>query len=338
VPRLKPLNLEVWWSLFTAANQFRDAEPWLVLDDDTQLFGVVDLATETTYYCCVIGTAGQVFGLIAYRGAGGYAVHHKMYHAEIPPELDPNLGHEQDCLMAEFTFREELTAPDRALIKKLGLKYRGFGYPQFRDFHPGIYPQEIQDTQATILTECLEVGLIVHAAVLKNKNFLKKKNHIRTWKKGSNGAWTESWVKAPTVKAKIIEAHINEPRVAELKKMKLKPSGLWEAGNVFFPGSVPTGDGSFYAPRLCVISDQRSGFIFSHRLLEPSADAALNLLNALLDAIKSSGYIPSGVVVQESALAHYLLPTLRELNIKVLEMPVLPAIFNMLQELKNYKG
>jgi len=323
----------LWRKLFMAADIFRDGEPWNVLDGDHELFAVVDSATGKTFYCCVIGIAGEVFGLIAYRGESGYAIHYKMHHSELPPELNPDLGLEQDCLMAEFVYRNELSASDRRIIKELGLKYRGFGYPRFRNFVPSMYPEELSEAEAVTLTDCLAVGAIVRDAVLADKKYLRKKGHIRTWRRSSEGIWRDAWVKAPVVKEIIPNTNSNELRVASLKKMNLKPAGSWEAGTVSFPGRVPTGEGRFFIPKLCVIADHKSGFVFNHRLLDPSTDVNLSLLNALLDAIKSSGYLPKEVFVQEEATARFLLPTLTDLNIEIYEQPLLPAIFNMRKEM-----
>jgi len=322
-----------WRKLFKAADVFRDGEPWNVLDGDRELFAVVDSATGKTFYCCVIGSGGEVFGLIAYRGEAGYSIHYKMHHSELPPELNPDLGLEQDCLMAEFVYRNELSASDKRIIKVLGLKYRGFGYPRFRNFVPSLYPEELNEAEAETLTDCLEVGAIVCDFVLADKKYLRKKGHIRTWSRSSEGTWLDAWVKAPVVENVIPDTNSNELRIASLKKLNLKPAGAWEAGVVAFPGRVPTGDGRFFIPRLCVVADHESGFVFSHRLLDPSADVSLSLLNALLDAIKSSGYLPKEILVQEEATARFLLPTLTELNIEIYEQPLLPAIFNMRQEM-----
>jgi hypothetical protein len=196
-----------------------------------------------------------------------------------------------------------------------------------------MYPEELNEAEVVTLTDCLAVGAIVRDAVLADKKYLRKKGHIRTWKRSPEGFWIDALVKAPVVKEIITNTNSNELRIASLKKLNLKPAGSWEAGTVSFPGRVPTGDGRFFIPKLCVIADHKSGFVFSHRVLDPSADVNLSLLNALLDAIKSSGYLPKEVLVQEEATARFLLPTLTELNIEIYEQPLLPAIFNMRQEM-----
>jgi hypothetical protein len=61
-------------------------------------------------------------------------------------------------------------------------------------------------------------------------------------------------------------------------------------------------------------------------------------LNALLDAIKSSGFLPKEILVQGEATVRFLLPTMNDLNIEICEQPLLPAIFNMRQEMGAHFG
>ncbi|GAB6172248.1 hypothetical protein JCM15765_17260 [Paradesulfitobacterium aromaticivorans] len=60
-------TIEEWRSLYEAAIAFKQSACWEWMYDD-EIFGVVDPETGETAYCCVLGNAGEHFGLIALSG------------------------------------------------------------------------------------------------------------------------------------------------------------------------------------------------------------------------------------------------------------------------------
>ena len=64
---------------------------------------------------------------------------------------------EQNCLVCNFGDREEMEAEDRAVLKQLGLRFRGRGqWIYFRYMIPGQFPWFLDAGQAELLTSALQ--------------------------------------------------------------------------------------------------------------------------------------------------------------------------------------
>ena len=114
---------EEWSDLFAAADAFKEAKCWeWMYDDDT--FGVMDPESGEIVYCCIMGNLGELYALGAYLGAAGLKWIFDM-QVMAQDESDPEMFIKQHGLMASFEERNDLLDEDRALIKELGLKYRG---------------------------------------------------------------------------------------------------------------------------------------------------------------------------------------------------------------------
>ncbi|MBT9139140.1 MAG: hypothetical protein DDT31_01721 [Syntrophomonadaceae bacterium] len=131
------LSHEEWLKLFEAALKFKEIEAWEWMDDD-YLFGVQNPEDQEIGYCSVLGALGEVFGLIVYVGQSGLESY--LTIMSNPENVDDNMLI-QDCISATFNDKKYLDRDDTALIKKLGLKFRGKNaYPQFRRLKPNYMP------------------------------------------------------------------------------------------------------------------------------------------------------------------------------------------------------
>lgn len=59
-----------WRALYEAAVSFKRASCWEWMYDD-DIFGVANPETGEVAYCCIMGNAGEHFGIAAYLGAEG---------------------------------------------------------------------------------------------------------------------------------------------------------------------------------------------------------------------------------------------------------------------------
>ena len=324
----KMINIDIWKEAYTAANKFCAKKTWRIIDNDSQLFAVVDPISKETYYCCVIGHSGEVFGLVAYRSDIGYAIHRKMYLNAACIKLDSHrdLYFEQDCLMAEFVRKDELSDFDLSIIKQLGFKYKGVEYPKFKNFTPYYAPEEANESDAKILTCCLEVADLVYIELISDQDYLLKEGHVRTWKKASNEEWHESWVKSPETDKKSTTKKIPKIDTSSIRKSNFNFKGIWEVGSIVL--AIPVKDGNkFFFPKSCVIADNMSGFIIQQNTLKPSDDMHLNLAELLVKSIKYSGTIPSKIIVSNEETLNYLKLSLPDLNLEIEEQHNLPSIY-----------
>src|SRR3972149_941660 len=101
----KPIPLDVWRDLYTAASRFKEVACWeWLLDSD--LFAVENPATGGVGDCCVRGARGEHFALGVYLGPKGLESYMKMREAAPADPLEIMMG--QKCLMASFEERGAL--------------------------------------------------------------------------------------------------------------------------------------------------------------------------------------------------------------------------------------
>jgi hypothetical protein len=144
-----------WIALYQAAADFKRAAPWEWMYD-SDLFGVQNPANGEVGYCCIMGNLGEHYALGVYLGTEGLAgyLYIQSGAAESP---DMSVLYIQKCLMASYEYRDMLEQRDRALIKELGLKFRGRNaWPLFRSYYPGYHPWLLTSAEARFLTIALE--------------------------------------------------------------------------------------------------------------------------------------------------------------------------------------
>ena len=114
-------SIEEWHTLYRAAIDFRQSQPWDWVAD-TDLFGVKNPENDEVGYCCIVGALGEFVGVVVYLGTEGLESYLKSQMSESPEE---DAFGTVKCLVASFEDRKFLQKPDHELIKKLGLKFRG---------------------------------------------------------------------------------------------------------------------------------------------------------------------------------------------------------------------
>jgi len=154
--KIPDVSLDTWNQLYEAASEFARLKPWDPFDG-SMLFGVWDTASKRMGYACVLGDLGEVLALCVYRGAEGFDFHRRTQNNEFQRKPDEAVGL-QNCLMVEFADREELEKPDREVIRKLSLSFRGPKvWPRFRSYLPGHLPWYLTQDEATHMTYVLRL-------------------------------------------------------------------------------------------------------------------------------------------------------------------------------------
>lgn len=329
-----------WINLIDASIKFCKAKPWEVLVDQSELFCVYDLRSDTKYYCCVTGASGEFHALIAYRGTSGYQAHYRLNNLSDKENLNLETHFEQDCLIAEFTYRADLSESERKRLKKYGFKFRGFGYPKFSDYKPRYMPEQIDSNSVqdiNSLKSCLEAGLIVLEKYQKDSKYLQKPGHIKTWTVNQDTAsLVESWSAAPTIKKTEVIAD-SDSNLFIKRIQKLSPvckNCQWELGMFTLPVVVDEENTDRFMPRLSAVLDSDTGFVYNQRILEPNADIYLSLLNTLFDTIMKLKIKPTRLVIRDKKALKFIQSYLDELHIEGKYSENLPA-FEELEESMN---
>jgi len=257
---------EQWRDLFAASQAFRELGPWAWMDD-SMVFGVAaDTKQRQIAWCCVLGLRGEVFGLAAYLGAAGLSIHSRIQSGELGAD-DDEIRFGFPCLMASFENRQGLEASDLALIKSLGLTYRGRNsWPQFRSHRRGWYPWRLDGPEVVLLTEVLEQASAVCLRLRSEPQLLAspraKELFVRV--KAEDGGWTDQWMKpVPAPVVPLPESVVDETEATRLKGSTVRQEGIWEADLFYVPTPTRESPGERpYYPWPCAGSINRAGSVW----------------------------------------------------------------------------
>lgn len=329
-PYTAPTRAE-WEALYKAGVAFRDASPWLVLEEN-DLFGVRDPETGDMYYCCILGGGEELTGLNVYRGSRGLVGHWK-----IQGQMDPDMIEEdpasamllQDCITASFVDREELMENDVAVIKELGLRFRGKGaWPQFMSYVPGFFPWQVSGPEARVLTLALSQAVTVMREVQKDEDYLlppAPTGHYLV-RLQENGEWTERYERpVPYTPPSVTPAPVDAERIARLKELP-ETDGWAEFDHFYLP--MPTFEDEKTRPFMplgVVIADHSSSTVLTLDFIEPDAIAE-RLPERLMDAIEKAEALPARILAAREETFICLEPTANSLGIELFLIAELPAV------------
>lgn len=291
---------EEWQSLYHAADAFKTTKPWNWMQDD-EIFGVQDPDTGMTYYCSIMGNGGTHFGIVAYRGTNGLHILENMIYSANELEIALDLPYINDCLECSFEDRDMMKKEDLAVIKQLGLKYRGRNqWPSFLDHSPGLLPWFLDSTQCKILTLILSQALEVAVRCRKDKAILNAKEGaflVRCLKKNQDrqDVWQDAYLVPRTYKKTIQTYDISdELLVQKLQKTKIQKDLEVEVD--IFHAPVPVADDERpYFPQMCAIVNKNTGMVLSIDIAENHENAGYNFLTMMTEWISKQNKKPGRI-------------------------------------------
>lgn len=305
-----------WLKLYDAALKFKAIEAWNWMYDD-YLFGVQNPEDGEIGYCTVLGILGEVFGLIVYMGQSGLKSY--LTIASNPENMEDNL-YIQDCISATFDDRKYIDKNDAAIIKKLGLKFRGKkAYPVFRRLKPNYYPWYLTKDECRFLTIALEQAVYVCTKAKDDDSFLPDILNtgdclVRYFE---GGKWKNKIIH-PDVREKErkVFIHIDELRLSGIKKNSVKSEGKWEMDFFINPTMPIKEKGRPYFPLLTLIVDSLSGHVFNVIMTEPS-DYYQKISDGFVEFIEKIGVMPQEIFVEKDELMSILQPAVDAFGIKL---------------------
>jgi hypothetical protein len=322
-------STDQWQRLYAAAAAFKALEPWGFMAEE-DVFGVANPVDSEVGYCTVLGGAGEVFALVVYLGSEGLEVLQLMASGVIGIG-DPDVLTGQKCLMATFEDRNALEAPDRKVVKQLGLKFRGRGnWPLFRSCRPGYFPWFLTGAEANFLVLALEQAVEVCGRFAADPRALKppKTGHYLVRVRAADGAWGDAWQLpvAPQEEAPAPTPPISELELARVGKAARKRAELWE-GDLFL-APLPTADKHGqrpYYPVTVMWVDAASGMVLHSQLHGPGTGVSA-AVEGFLSAAKATGTLPLTIEVGREDLARALQSVTSRLGVEVRLADDLPAL------------
>jgi hypothetical protein len=313
-------TLEEWRLLYEIWGRFKEIAPWEWMDE-TSIFGVQDPETNQLGFVSVMGKLGEHYAVAVYLGQEGLYGFHALEQAG--PDMTPEDVLNVPQLQASFEDREMLHERDRALLKRLELKFRGRqAWPMFRSYRPGFAPWFLEAPEVRFLTHALEQAQDVVLRFRDNWTILSRRGQhylVRVARKDKGSLiWEDRHMPVAPPEPTSIQLRMDMETLAALKNL---PPGRFtlEMDLFMLPSTVhDVGDRPYYPYSLMTV-DKQSGMILGQDLLQP--------LPSLLEMY---GQIPLHVVYQLARLGS------RPKEIRV-RSPLLHQLLTVLAEELGFK-
>jgi len=313
MPKVPVVPAVVWKDLYAAAGRFYELKPWEYFNDTT-LIGVRNPEDGQTGYGCILGALGQVLALCLYRGAEGLDFHLRAQKGKMDFERGELLAI-QNCLMAEFTSKKELQKEDLAVIKELGLSFRGgHAWPAFSSYLPGHAPWFLAEAEARFLTLALDCACDAVSQTLAGRLHLDSqpgKCLIYTPKPGADGgrpAMETCWEALPKYIPAPPAAYMPDAAaIAKIVAARFPDNGPWEA-DVFDSGLVIGDKDRPYIPKMIMVAHQASGFMFHASVVEGDQGEMQALGDAIVGAMREHSFATAIIYVKNEETVAALAP------------------------------
>jgi hypothetical protein len=312
-------TLPQWKPLYEQALQFKQLACWTWMTEEN-IFGIQDPKTGEIGYCCVIGSLGEVFGLIVYLGSEGLDGFKKLRAKRREPgSLEGLLLH--NCLSLTFDDRKYVHKEEHEIIKQLGLSVRGRNaYPIFKNLKPGYFPWSITSDEAVYLTHALTQAEDVCLRFKEQKTLLdppaRGEYFVRTPElNGDEITWRDQWLKPAPVKPKPLSVQLDELRLQRLKSRNFKMQGVWEFDYAFADIPTKESDRPFF-PCFLIVADHEAGFIFHSHMGTPDAYPS-QFANSFIECLEKTGFLPMEILLAKDEAKLILEPITSRLGIKL---------------------
>ena len=331
------ISLDEWKRLYQVAVKFRDTECWNWMSD-IDIFGVENIDTHEIGYCCIVGNAGQMYGVSIYIGDEGLKSYMGTLYQDAPIE---DLGYIQNCITVYFQDRQNLSRQDLKLIKDLGLKFRGKNqWPQFRNYMPNYFPDSLSKSEVKYMTYALEQIIDVTLRCKTNEKFLRHEEDESIFCKVSKLVdkelvWEDRYIK-PNLEDSFNEyQNVNEIALRKIKDNKPRKTGIWEVD--FFNAPVMVKDkGRPYYPLMFMIAEAESGVMLDMKMSSDFDNYIGEFRDYFIDLILKNRQIPEVIVVQRKGVFQMLEPVSTKLNIELQAVEELYSIQEFRKGLKEF--
>jgi hypothetical protein len=231
---------------------------------------------------------------------------------------------------------------DRALIKQLGLKFRGRqAWPQFRSYRPGFAPWFLEAGEVRFLTHALTQAQDVALRFRDNWTLLTRGSHylVRVARKEKGELiWQDQSIAVPPPEPASIQLRMDLDTLAALRQ---RPRGGFtlEMDLFMLPSALhDAGERPYYAYSLLTV-DKRSGMILGQELLQP-LPSLLEMYSQIplkvVYLLSKLGSRPKEIRVR-SPLLYQLLTTLdKDLGFKLKSSNRLPRLDSAREELFRF--
>ena len=269
-----------------------------------------------------MGQMGEQLGLCVYLGAEGYHHYDALVSGELNPG-DPASGVDARAVAVLFVDRADMPPEDIAVIRRLGLRFRGRGvWPMFTSIWHGYLPWMLHPEEVVQLTTALEQICAVSEDVRANPSSLTPPDMqapILT-RRFAAGAWSTVWSAPPGPPIETPEAPLDPAALTELRRAAKVGRQTWEIDVVQLPSATAEGDGRPYYPQ-AILAVATTGLIAGIELMTPWATLDERRL-VVARMLTAAPLMPRRLRVQSAAGASLIGPVAEALGLSVEREPV----------------
>lgn len=321
-----PPTTSQWQQLYDLMSQIKKLAPWEFMDED-MVFGVQNPDTSEYGFVSVMGTLGEHLSIALYLGIEAlysfWAVHNE--------ETSPEHILEVPQLQASFEDREMVTPEDRAVMKQLGLKFRGRqAWPFFRSYRPGFLPWYLTQEEARFLIHGLAQTLDVAQRVRENSDLLDPVDDLTylvrvPTMEGETLVWQDQMMQVHPPESRSIDILMDMQALAFVKGLPQSKSPL-EVDFFMTPAPIQEDKAQrpFFAYSLLAV-DSKSGMILGTQLMspDPGFDDMLGQVPVeTLYFLANTSLRPKTIHVQSPRLHGLLAPLCQDLGIALKFKPL----------------
>ena len=317
-------DMKVWQELYQAAGEIEKHAPWTYLSNEELIR--ITLQDGTEGFFSVLGNAGELFGINFYVGEAGLISIRKMLAGAAMGVDGMESVHEQDCISLFWGDREEVSDEQYAVIRKLGLKFRGRGnWIYFQRFCSRYAPRFLSAEDTLCMLEGMK-KLLLALELYENRasSRLSIGPVILAYDPEEN---QKELIRLPFPDGYPLE-EIGEPdsqQIFTLKKAARKKSGVFmEAAVIYGSDVIKDDNGEQYYLRLALLADHDTGLMIHTSPLQPHESAGQVLTDEITEWAAEHG-APSAVVVETEIARRQLEAVCRQLKTD-LRVGNLPAV------------
>lgn len=332
-PIAPEVPLDIWRELLDAALAFRAARPWQWMTD-SDVFALVD-ETGRPWFPTVLGAAGQVFGMALYRGENG--LRFLLETAETLGD-DPRAAmFAQDALLLDWGAKRTLAPEDLAVLRALGHAPKPrerLGWPCFRSHAPGWHPWFLDADEARSLARGTRALLACADYALHHPGFFEPSEAEGRMfptvdiAAALAGPLTRERIEWRTWQLEPLPPPPLPRTPASWRKIAARPrteGAAVEFDIVHLPS--PTSDGGRpYFPRVALVVDADSGYIYAFELAAPERDWGELVVAAWTKAFAAAKSRPQSITIRRLEWEPALRPLAGELGIALQLDTELPYI------------
>ena len=318
-------SLKQWEALYEVAENLKKLAPWRALRD-TDILTLLLPGQDEPVYCSVMGQGDTTYGISIYPGHEAFLrLMRIVEHDGHSPEL---LMLEQKCLICNFGDRDEIAPEDRAVMKQLGLKFRGHNqWIYFRAMEPGQFPWFLDAEQAELMIAALQNLTMLCLRYLEGKLTVDfdAGQTLNRWYDPEKDMWFNAVIPMVRPKLKRTLELEDELLSARLKRCKKTDARLeMDAFNI----PVPVQEDKKSPPvgvHLALIADKNTGLIAKCKIAEQEEPECVIAPALLIEYILECGR-PSVVYVRNEWIGSTLRNLCKAVGVRLVEDEGVPLL------------